>query len=231
MKVLWELTYSFQTILVNMNAEKPGAFIVSQLRLHQALKKCYCVFCLSHSWSMWYTEYPWMKTDRFVVKLLPHCNMDQHEQRALRKRLMTSTHTWIFGYLDSAATVRQVQSRARTSPTCAMQGAAGLPSSPTRALVLVMLLCPHQHYLHLPCRGSAPCPQLGPLQDHPSTEELQHRQYERTKRKRYLEEKGVQKGEEITALIYTTCTTWLSYKLEGVITLNVLTFVCLKSQL
>lgn len=172
-----------------------------------------------------------MKTNRFVVKLLPHCNMDQHEQRALRKRLMTSTHTCIFGYLDSTATVRQVQSRARTSPTCAMQGAAGLPSSPTRALVLVMLLRPHQHSCISHAGDLLPARQLGPLQDHPSTEELQHRQYERTKRKQYPEEKGVQKGEEITALIYTTCTTWLSYKLEGVITLNVLTFVCLKSQL
>lgn len=42
-------THSFQTILINTNAEKPGAFIVSQLRLHLALKKCYCIFCLSHS--------------------------------------------------------------------------------------------------------------------------------------------------------------------------------------
>lgn len=116
-------------------------------------------------------------------------------------------------------------------PTRATQGAAGLPSSRTRALVPVTLLRPHQQYPH-PTHGICSLPASWGLRriTHP-TEELQHRQYERAKGKKYPEEKGVQKGEEITALIYTTCTTWLSYKLGGVITLNVLTFVFLKSQL
>jgi len=49
---------------------------------------------------------------------------------------------------------------------------------------------------------------------HPA-KELWHGQHSKAKRKRGKdpEEKGVQKGEEIMALIYTTCTTRLSYRL------------------
>lgn len=84
----------------------------------------------------------------------------------------------------------------------------------------------------LACVGFAPMPVIQGLCwiTHPM-EELQHRHHKRAKRGKDPEEKGVQKGEEITVLIYTTCTTWLSYKLQGVITLNVLTYVCLKSEL
>lgn len=46
-KVLWELTYSFQIMSIHMNAEKHPSSIVSQLRLHLALEKHYHIVCLS----------------------------------------------------------------------------------------------------------------------------------------------------------------------------------------